>query len=76
MKSISLSYLFGLICLVNIPSVSQSAILEKFKTSQKTENTKNETPTAQLSLKQKLQLKKKKKEHIIINIKIWKCRYL
>ncbi len=74
MKSISLSYLFGLICLVNIPSVSQSAILEKFKTSQKTENTKNETPTAQLSLKQKLQLLEKKQngktDHFIFDLPV------
>jgi membrane-bound lytic murein transglycosylase D len=74
MKSISVSYFFNIIFLFTTPTISHGAILDKFKTSQKTEAAKKETPVAQLSLKQKLQLLEKKQngktDHFIFDMPV------
>ncbi len=74
MKSPLFSFLISLTFSMVLPSVSQSAILDKFKASKNAENSKTETPTAQLSLKQKLQLLEKKQngktDHFIFDLPV------
>ncbi|MBC7457727.1 MAG: murein transglycosylase, partial [Bdellovibrionaceae bacterium] len=74
MKSPLFPFLLGLIFSVVLPSVSQGAILDKFRLSKKTEDAKTETPTAQLSLKQKLQLLEKKQngktDHFVFDLPV------
>ncbi len=74
MKSPLFSFFISLTFSMALPSVSQSAILDKFKASKNAENSKTETPTAQLSLKQKLQLLEKKQngktDHFIFDLPV------